>query len=96
MAKTKTTPIRCDRGGHRVELHSSDDPPGSRKPILRVYDCRQDDQPLVAEIELDDFCSAAQGLFELYLMDNLQQGRHTAYFKRRVKALRKALGYSYP
>ncbi len=77
-----------------IEVHASDASPLSKRPLLKVFAAGS--YSPVVELELSDFCGMAQTFFELELTENLGQSRDSAYFKRRVKALRKALGYSYP
>ena len=79
----------------RVEMHSTGQPPNCR-PLLKVFDCRKAGQPLIAELELSDFMSSAQWLYEGELTHNYNVERNSAEFCRGVKRVRKALGFSYP
>jgi hypothetical protein len=80
----------------RIEVHTTDDEPPFRKPVLKVFDCTDSGQPQIAEITLSNFCGFAQVLFEQELAKNLGHDPNSREYRRRLKALRKALGYSYP
>lgn len=80
----------------RIEVHASDEAAPNKKAVLKLFDCRQSAQPQIGEIILGDFCGLAQSLFAKEMMENLGIDQHSKHFARRMKALRKALGYSYP
>lgn len=87
--------LKIEKAHHRIELHSTGKAPNANA-VLKVFDCSQDEQPQVAEIELGDFLSWAQYLFEGELRFNDGMDRHERKYKSQVKRVRKALGYTYP
>jgi len=82
--------------GHVVRLYPSGDGAPNNKPVLKVFKLVEGERVPLASIELSDYASMAQYFHEEDMIENLGLDRDSRQFKSRVKATRKALGYSQP
>lgn len=81
---------RCAVGNH-ILTHKGQEP--SATAVIKFIDGYEQ---VTAIIELGDFAAAAQALREKELEINYGLSRDSKEFAKRVKQIRKALGYSYP
>jgi len=92
----KRTVFRLPSTYIRAELHATGGGPPNKRPVLRFFDCRYQDQPLVCEAELGDFTGCALWFYKAELLHNYGYAPDSPACKHKIKNVRKALGYSYP
>ena len=85
--------LRLGGSKHRVEFRWWRTEPNA-KLVLFVYEAGTD--ILIATVEVGDPVSCAQACYEIELQANGPMERGSTEFNRKVRSVRKALGFSIP